>query len=118
MNFSHQSIKSLRYSTAIAVSLIALSTANQAYAQCAPGATAGNDTITCTGTQTGGIDLQGGTDTITNNGTIQNTGTGTRDAIFSNAGSGSYTIVNNGVISVGSTSGAGARGVNRRCNRR
>jgi len=111
MNQQYRSYKSLRYSTAIAVSLIALSTANQAHAQCAPAASAGNDTITCTGTQTGGIDLQGGTDTITNNGTIQNTGTGTRDAIVSTTGSGSYTIVNNGIISVGSTSGSGSRGV-------
>ena len=66
------SFKSLRYTTAIAVSLVTISTANQAQAQCAPAATSGNDTINCgAGTTTSGPFIIGlGTDTLTNDGTI------------------------------------------------
>ena len=66
------SFKSLRYTTAIAVSLVAISTANQAKAQCTPlPGTAGNDVVTCgAGIHTGDINLLAGDDTITNSGDI------------------------------------------------
>jgi len=64
------SFKSLRYTTAIAVSLVAISTANQAHAQCAPIDASGNQTITCNGTQSGTFSFGLGDDDLTNNGII------------------------------------------------
>lgn len=64
------SLKSLRYTTAIAVSLVAISTANQANAQCTPADTTGNNTITCNGTQNGTFSFGLGDDDLTNNGII------------------------------------------------
>ncbi len=58
-------LKSLRYTTAITVSLIALSTANQTYAQCLPAETAGDDVINCTGINGAQLFNDGGNDTIT-----------------------------------------------------
>ena len=67
-----RTVKNLHYTTAIAISLIAISTANQAQAQCVftpgPGGTAGDDVVTCSGTATGPVDLLGGNDSLTNAG--------------------------------------------------
>ncbi len=98
------SFKSLRYTTAIAVSLVALSTANQANAQCAPAATGGNDTITCAGVATVNLNVGAGNDTVTNTGTLTSpvspfllSNSGTLD--FNN--SGDITLSGTGVLHFG-----------------
>ena len=90
---SNKTFKSFRYTTALSVSIIALSVANQAQAQCAftpgPAATAGNDVVNCSGTSTGILSLGAGDDQITI--------TDSYDGRI-NFGSGANTVVNNGSI--------------------
>ena len=88
------SLKSLRYTTAIAVSLVALSTANQAQAQCV-----GTPIQTCTGSTTSRVIIPGGssvTDLIVNSGAdITVTGTSAAAVDIGN----STNINNAGLIS-------------------
>ncbi len=88
------SFKSLRYTTAIAVSLVAISTANQANAACDDPGTAGADTVACTGASTA-IDLQGGADVLTNaaGGTLDGVG----DIAIQKTG-GTLNLTNDGTI--------------------
>lgn len=112
MKYEHKKFTCLRYSTAIAVFLVALSATNQAQAQCAPTAngTAGNDVLTCSGTITDfQINLGAGDDTITNDGTIQILTGVSQQAITSS--SGSDTIINNGDILFSQPGGFGQTGI-------
>ncbi len=99
------SFKSLRYTTAIAVSLVALSTANQANAQCV-----GSPVLDCTGSTTSIVSIAGGstvTDLIVNAGadiTVAGTATSILNAAnVDNAGTISGTIGLQHVNAIGAT---------------
>jgi len=101
------SLKSLRYTTAIAVSFVVLSTPNQAHAQCAPATgTNGNDVINCSGASVG-FNLGNGDDTITNTGTITSTTSGDGLLEF---GNGSSIFNNSGTLSSSGTHAVDSRG--------
>jgi len=96
------SLKSLRYTTALAVSLIAISSVNQANAQCTP-STGGSDIITCTGSIMGETELsQGGALDEINIGVgvslINNSSRGGAGEALSVENSDSVTINNSGLI--------------------
>ncbi len=87
--------KHLRYTTAIAVSLIALSTSNQAHALCDSAGSAGDDTITCTGMTSDNLNFSTGTDVL-NVGVGDSLDGGTNTPV--SKGAGSLTITNDGTI--------------------
>ena len=104
------SFKSLRYTTAIAVSLVALSTANQAYATCDAAGSAGNDTITCTsaGGANAAVDLLAGNDMLTNDaGSTIDSGSGSGNIAITKDAAGTFTLNNNGTIQAANAGNSG-----------
>ena len=89
------SFKPLRYTTAIAISLFAVSTANQAQATCSAAGSVGDDTITCTGVSSDNLNLSTGTDVL-NVGVGDTLDGGTDAAVVK--GAGALTITNDGTI--------------------